>query len=509
MEPRRVTAFCPACHRERPARPLPDVRRLPATLTANEDGRVWLTRTCSDHGTITTLYQEDATILEYLEEWQVPPTKVTPDDPANHDEVPSCYARGLGGRQRQHTCILLEDVTAGCDLRCPTCFAGATPDRGAAVPVAQVLAGVDRRLAREGGKLDVVMVSGGEPTTHPQIVRILDELADRPIVRILLNTNGLRLARDDDLLAFLADRNERIEVYLQFDGLREETWRHHRAADLRAVKRSVIGRLSSAEVFTTLVMCASLGVNDDEIGDVVRLAFDTPYVGGVCVQPEFGSGRSAGLDPGNRLTHTGVLARLGPQTDGLVTWRDLIGLPCSHPHCASVGYFVLTDEDRWRSFVSILGPEELKARLDLVQDRIADFQPSRTVRRLMRDSMMGLLSERNALSHPATTRILLNLGLHADLHARTLAGLLADVTPRGRRRARAWVGTHVKRLTVKPFMDIDTMIEERLLRCCIHVATCGEAGPQAAPFCAVQAWPALNATRPAARASDLPVGADV
>jgi hypothetical protein len=498
---RWVMAFCPACHRERPDRPLDEVERLPGRLVDDAAGRVWLVRSCPRHGTIDTLYQEDAALLAYLERWQAPPTKVTPDDPANHDPVPSCYLRGLGGRQTQHTCTLLEDVTNACDLRCPTCFAAAGDPGGIPVPVERVLENVDRRIAREGGRLDVVMVSGGEPTMHPEVERLLDALAARPIVRILLNTNGLRLAHDDGLLAFLAERRDRIEVYLQFDGFRATTWEHHRGGDLRLRKAAVVHRLSEAGVFSTLVMCAATGVNDDEIGDVVRFAFDTPFVGGVCVQPQFGSGRSPAVDPRQRLTHTGVLARLGPQTDGLVTWRDMIGLPCSHPHCASVGYFLLDEEGTWRSLVQLLGPDELAQRLDLIQDRIADWQPRRAVRTLAKDAVMGLLSERNAMSHPATVRLLLRTVLGTHLGPATLARLGADRTPSGRRRARAWVGTHVKRLTVKPFMDVDSMIEERLLRCCIHAGTEGEDGAQAAPFCAVQAWPALNATRLAARAA--------
>lgn len=494
----RVTAFCPSCHREDPRRPLARVRRLAAELAEDGAGRVWLVRDCPDHGRQETLYQERADILAYLEEWQAPPEKASPDDPANLDPVPSCYARGLGGRQTQHTCILLEDITGDCNLRCPTCFADAGPAPGSTVPVTDVLANVDRRIAREGGRLDVVMVSGGEPTLHPGILDLLEELAARPIVRVLLNTNGLRLARDDRLLELLARRKERIEVYLQFDGFRADASLHHRGADLRRPRERAIRRLSSAGVFTTLVMCATLGVNDDEIGEVVRYVLDTPYVSGVCVQPQFGSGRSAPIDSRRRLTHTGVLARLGPQTGGLVTWHDMIGLPCSHPHCASVGYELLTDGGRWRSLVSILGREQLKARLDLVQDRVSDWQVARTVRGLVRDALMGLLSERTAASRPATVRLLLNLALRSDLKLRTLARLLADVSPGGRHRAREWVATRVKRLTVKPFMDIDTMIEERLLRCCVHVGTEGE-GPQAAPFCAVQAWPALSATRPGRR----------
>jgi uncharacterized radical SAM superfamily Fe-S cluster-containing enzyme len=475
-------------------------------LVEDAEHRVWLTRECPAHGRVETLYQEDAGILRYLERWEAPPAKVTPDDPGNLAPVPGCYLAGLGGRQTQHTCILLEDVTGSCDLRCPTCFVDAGPEPASFVAAGDVLANVDRRLAREGGKLDVVMVSGGEPTLHPHLEELLDALAARPVVRVLLNTNGLRLAHDDGLLRFLAARRDRIEIYLQFDGFRAATWRHHRGADLRLRKDEIVERLSRAGVFTTLVMCASKGVNDDEIGDVVRVAFDTPFVAGVCVQPQFGSGRSAAIDPSDRLTHTGVLARLAPQTSGLVGWNDMIGLPCSHPHCASVGYFVRDDSGAWRSLVEILGQDPLAERLDLVQDRIADWQPRRAVRTLAKDSVMGLLSERNAMSHPATVRLLLRLVLGSGIGAIGLARLFADRTPSGRRRAGLWVAGNVKRVTVKPFMDLDTMIEERLLRCCIHVGAEGESGMQAVPFCAAQAWPALSATSLAARAA-VPVGA--
>ncbi|MFT4214638.1 MAG: hypothetical protein QM622_07670 [Microbacterium sp.] len=67
--------------------------------------------------------------------------------------------------------------------------------------------------------------------------------------------------------------------------------------------------MPDAGVFTTLTMTAALGVNDGEIGAVIQRALATPYVGGVTIQPVFGSGRSAGIDPDDRLTHTGVLAR--------------------------------------------------------------------------------------------------------------------------------------------------------------------------------------------------------
>ena len=347
---RYVSAFCPHCHAEDPTAPLDSVARLSGYLV-EEEGHIWLVRACQRHGRVVTLYDESPEILRYLEEWTAPTKAHIPDRPGNFAPIPHGYLGGLPEMQTQHTCVLLEDVIQGCNLRCPTCFADSSPDQVGIVPVADVLANVDARLSRENGKLDVIMVSGGEPTIHPEITTVLSELVSRPINRILLNTNGLRIARDDALLGWLAEHRDRVEVYLQYDGRRASSYRAHRGGDLVRWKESAVDRLSEAGVFTTLTMTAALGVNDDEIGAVVRRSIETPYIAGVSIQPMFGSGRSAEFDPMDRLTHTGVLARLGPQTDGLVDWHDLTALPCSHPHCCSVGYLVRTDSGEWRSIV--------------------------------------------------------------------------------------------------------------------------------------------------------------
>ena len=104
------------------------------------------------------------------------------------------------------------------------------------------------------------------------------------------------------------------------------------------------------------------------------------------VQPVFGSGRSAGIDPNDRLTHTGVLARLEGQTDGEVTWRDLTALPCSHPHCCSVGYLLRDDSGTWKSLTSLIGHDQLKEFLDLEPDLLANRIADHTITRRMRMS---------------------------------------------------------------------------------------------------------------------------
>src|SRR3954467_4403124 len=396
---RYVSAFCPHCHAENPERPLAEVRRLSGYL-AEEGGRGWLGRGCPQHGKGGSLYDASPEILAYLEQWTAPTKRHEPDVPGNFDPIPLAYLRGLGEMQTQHTCILLEDVERSCNLCCPNCFAASSPESRGVVPVAEVLANVDTRLSREAGRLDVLMLSGGEPTLHPQLIEILEGALARPVGRILINSNGIEIAQNDRLLAFLEKHHRQIEVYLQFDGFRLETHRHHRGADLRRIKARAVERLSRAGVFTTLTMTAALGVNDDEIGDVLLYALETPFVGGVSIQPQFGSGRSARIDPGNRLTHTGVLRRLEAQTKGLITWRDLTALPCSHPHCCSVGYMLRTDKGEWKSLAGILGHDQLKEHLDLVSNRIADREIPAQLRQLVKESLLGLLSEQSSLTHP-------------------------------------------------------------------------------------------------------------
>lgn len=498
---RYVNAFCPHCHHEQADRPLETVQRVSGYL-AEVDGRVWLVRGCPTHGKVTTLYDESPEILRYLEEWTAPTKVHTPDTIGNFAPAPGAYLHGLGEMQTQHTCILLEDITQHCNLCCPNCFAASSPHYAGFVPIDDILANIDQRLARENGQIDVLMLSGGEPTLHPDLIPLLEQIMQRNIIRILINSNGIEIAQNDRLLQFLAQHNQRIEVYLQFDGFRLETHRFHRGADLRRVKQRAIERLSSSGIFVTLTMTASLGVNDDEIGNVIQLALDTPFVGGVSIQPQFGSGRSTALDAQNRLTHTGVLQRLGPQTDGLVTWRDLTALPCSHPHCCSVGYMLKTDKGEWKSLVGIIGHDRLKENLDLVSNRIADRELPAQLRELVKQSLLGLLSEQSSLTHPTIGELFRNICENCDLGLSTLLRLAGDSLLGRREKLRELLARRIKRITIKPFMDINTMLEERLIQCCVHVGTQSDLQHQCAPFCAVQAWPQLSRMKMAEQVGD-------
>ncbi len=264
-----VRAVCPRCFAETPGfdPAFPD-DICDGHLVARA-GAVYLRRWCRrGHGEVWSLYEEDAELWQYLQQWRVPTKAIVPDT-ATLYPVPTGYERGLGPAHLQHSCILLLDITTQCNLTCPACYTSSSPETARFLPLEDILRSVRASLEREGGRLDVVMVSGGEPTIHPQIRAILTELTRLPITRVLLNTNGIRLAADADFLGFLQSLRDRVEVYLQYDGQRADTHMHMRARDMTALKAELVAALSERKIFTTLVMVVDER-NADQIGESSR-----------------------------------------------------------------------------------------------------------------------------------------------------------------------------------------------------------------------------------------------
>jgi 7,8-dihydro-6-hydroxymethylpterin dimethyltransferase len=180
-----------------------------------------------------------------------------------------------------------------------------------------------------------------------------------------------------------------------------------------------------------------------------------------------------------RMTTTGVLKRLGPQTDGRAAADDFIALPCSHPDCCAITYFVRGDDGRHRSIPKLVGLERLKANLSVVGNRIAADDE-------LWDALIGMMSETTTISRPELVDYLLNICEACDIG---IGGFIKDVGSmlfRGERAAEL-VAKRTKRLSVKSFMDAWTLNIERLQQCCVHVgSTDAESDPVRIPFCARQ-----------------------
>ena len=271
-------------------------------MLVSRDGKIWMRRFCKAHGASESLYEEDAEIWRNRNGWSAPTLQIMPDRADNFGTFPDAYQNGLPASHGQHTCILLLNVTQRCNYACPACYAGALKP-GTATPqpeyptIKEIRHTVETMLSRENGKLGVLMLSGGEPTVRDDLPQLIEAMSELPITRILLNTNGRRIARDDKFLEFLQAHRDRIEVYLQFDGFKASTYQTLRAENVAEEKLKTLRRLSEAGIWTTLVMTAAQGVNDDEIGAVLQLGLDTKRCTGLSDSAAFWFGPRAAFRP--------------------------------------------------------------------------------------------------------------------------------------------------------------------------------------------------------------------
>src|SRR5262249_25594461 len=139
---------------------------------------------------------------------------------------------------------------------------------------------VDRYVQLEG-IADVLQLSGGEPTLHPDLVRMVRYAYEQPIQAVMVNTNGIRLAHDPGLVAELACMRDRLEVYLQFDGLEERTYSALRGEELLATKLAALEALERHDLRCTLVCTVDHNTNLHEVGRVLRFGLERPIVRGV------------------------------------------------------------------------------------------------------------------------------------------------------------------------------------------------------------------------------------
>ncbi|HEX2951088.1 MAG TPA: radical SAM protein [Armatimonadota bacterium] len=326
-----------------------------------EDDAVFLLKSCPQHGEHREILEEDAAYYLRRDQYDKPGTISHTQTTVSHGCPYDC---GLCPNHEQHTCIGLLEVTSHCDLHCPVCYAHAADGVPLDLPTIERM--LDTYQSSEFGDAEILQISGGEPTTHPQILDIIQLAKAKKIRYIMLNTNGLRLADDPNFAKALAQFRPGFEVYLQFDGFDEATYRALRGRDLFAVKQRAIANLEKAEVPITLVTTVQQGVNDHEIGHIVQFGLSSPWVRGVNFQPMALFGRYPEEDRMNRVTLTGVLRRLEQQTHGMVRISDFIPLPCDVDRVA-VTYLYRSGEE----FLPITRNARIKEYLPLIENTLA------------------------------------------------------------------------------------------------------------------------------------------
>jgi 7,8-dihydro-6-hydroxymethylpterin dimethyltransferase len=313
-------SICPAC------------RRVIDAHVLLRDDRVYMRKHCPEHGRFESLVYADAHAYTSSAKFNRPGTiPLAYSMPVDRGCPCDC---GLCPEHQQHACVGIIEVNSACNMACPLCFADA--GAGFSLSLGDVEQILDDFVATEGMG-EVVQFSGGEPTIHPDILPMLRAAKARNIRHVMINTNGKRIANDDEFLAELADIHP--SIYFQFDGFEQSTYRVLRGEpDILDEKLRALDRLAMARCDVILVPAIERGVNEHEVGAIVHFAIEHPAVRGINFQPAFHAGRHPAHNPLERLTIPDVVRLIEAQTRGLFVASDFVPVPCCFPTCNAVTY---------------------------------------------------------------------------------------------------------------------------------------------------------------------------
>ncbi len=320
-------ALCPTCLKE-----------YPAEVYADEDNVVWMTRECPEHGRLDTRMWPDADHYEWLRSEAFPKTK-----PQNtHPITDGCpFGCGTCARHERRGTLLEIEVTRNCNLHCPVCFASA--ENGDDDPTLDEIHAMYQVIADAVGTDGAVQITGGEPTTRKDLKDIIYMGREMGFWGIEINTNGLVISSVPGYLEDLVGAGL-TGVYLSFDGVTGDVYEATCGRDILDVKLRAIERCREIGIQVVLSVAVVSGVNDHQIGDILRFALEnSDVVAGLALQPAFTSGRFE-ADRAIPMSAGDVIYSLAEQSDGLLEVKDIWPLGCSNPLC-DTGVFLVKSDD--------------------------------------------------------------------------------------------------------------------------------------------------------------------
>ena len=398
-------------------------------------------KTCSKHGDFSALLASD--VRHYYVA-----------DP-NVEQVACCCGPGqhCGDQVENHSCNMLIEITQSCNLTCPTCYAGSSPQNKTFMSLEQFESTIDGLLEMGKGEADLIQLSGGEPTIHPDFFTIVQMAIDKGIKQVYVNTNGLLMAKRE-FAEQLASHGSKVSVYLQFDGFKPATYELLRGRDLTETKRKAIQNCEDLGINTVPIMTLARDINHDELGQFLNFAMgQVRSVRKVMIQPAMYSGRYDNPLHDDRLTLADVAKLIAEQTDGVFSEDDFTPIPCSDPNCFSMAAAVRTKDglvpvSRFLPRYSEWANEGVSQLIATVSDTFDSAGSlGDLLQKVMASSAVAEMEEK-AVDH------LLEL----------VASLPAEL---GTHASEDWNSLFA--IGIKPFMDAYTYDQDRIDKCCVHI----------------------------------------
>ena len=422
------------------------------------DGRdVYFLKFCAVHGETKTLVREG--VEEYLYAQRYVKPAWMPREFSGDSDRPCPHGCGFCDRHEQHLCMPIVEVTNRCNLACPVCLntSGTHTDESRPwnLEVREFRHMLDTLLTAEP-QVDVLNLSGGEPLVHPAILDLIDmALERREIVRVSVSTNGLELLRHPELIGELKVRD--VVVSFQYDGQSDRVDTVLRGRSLVEEKRAILQALCDADITTSLTMTVARGVNEDQFPHLLDLLFGQENIVSLMIQPIAFTGRAVGLqNVAHAISIPEVVRLLGNAGRVGVKAADFVPLPCSHPLCFSLAFYLVLDEGGTVSLSEITDASTL---LDSVANRVFFGLDSDEYVKL-KEMIYKLWSGPTGLV-PEGKNVLATL--------RTLLKRLQTTSSAGRfdpRSVFTVAERKIKSIFIHAFQDAQTFDLARVRRCC-------------------------------------------
>ncbi len=351
---KETESLCPECFKV-----------LTATVY-EKDGKVYMEKTCLEHGRFNELVWSDYKQYSRAEKYRRVGEGLT--NPRTQTSKGCPNDCGICPNHKSHTGLAIIDVTNRCNLRCPVCFANAAAAGYVYEPTTEQIRSMLQNLRQNSPvPANALQFSGGEPTVRddlPSLVEMAKELGFR---HVEVNTNGIRLAKSVEYCEALAKAGVST-VYLQFDGLTKDVYKFTRGVDLLEKKMKAIRNCRAAGLHSVvLVVTLVKGVNDHQLGDIIRFAVENfDVIRCINVQPVSLCGRLPEEEREKmRITIPDFMRLCEEQTGGKVKADDFYPVPAvvplaqaigavkhkryveftAHPHCGMATYLFVEDGD--------------------------------------------------------------------------------------------------------------------------------------------------------------------
>lgn len=330
----KTKSVCPVC-----------LKVLDAEKHTGDDSYIYMQKICPEHGRFNSLIWE-GDLKSYLR-WEVESSVI--ESPVGGKSVDKgCpYDCGLCEEHLRKGCCMLLELTNRCNLHCPVCFADAGNQQPKDLSLLEIENQYDY-LMSHGGPFNI-QLSGGEPTMRDDLPEIIQLGLNKGFTFFQLNTNGIRIAEESEYAKELKAAGLNT-VFLQFDSLNNKTYEILRGRPLFEYKLKAIENCEKAGLGIVLVPVIAAGVNDNEVGDIIRFAISKmPAVRGVHFQPISYFGRCGLGRPDKPITIPKMLNLIETQTKGKMKYNDFIGGGAENPYCSFHASYIISKDGSFKA----------------------------------------------------------------------------------------------------------------------------------------------------------------